>query len=163
MKIQKCANKNEILQKVFNNNIKTTVIKIVPPITFRKAHKNENGKTWKIEWCLLHLGMNDVSDGCLAKGEGTIEKISVFQVGVKFTTSVKSVRWNYEIHFSVVPLPVARPPLHFFLTFLGARPLCDNEYTCILFKFGREGSCRSGAYAINTFLAKDFKIFILEE
>lgn len=42
-------NKNEVLLKVFNKNIKTTVIKIVPLITFRKAHDNENEKTWKIE------------------------------------------------------------------------------------------------------------------
>ena len=110
----------------------------------------------------MHLWMDDVSDGCLAKGEQTVEKISVFQVGVKPTTSVKPVGWNSEI-FSVVPLPVARPPLHFLLTFSEARPLCDHEYTSILFKFGRERSFLSGAHASNSFLGKDFKIFILVE
>ena len=94
----------------------------------------------------MHVWMDDVNDGCLAKGEGAIEKISVFQKGVKPTTSVKTLGWNSEI-FSVVPLPVARPPVHFLLTFSGARPLYDHEYTSVLFKFGRESSFLSGTHA----------------
>ena len=44
----------------------------------------------------MHLWMND---GCLATGEGTTEKISEFQVGIKPTTSVMPVtkggiKWN---------------------------------------------------------------------
>ena len=53
--------------------------------------------------------MNDVSDGCLATGEGTPEKISEFHPsGV--TEVVGSIpTWNYEI-FSIVPPPVAKQP-----------------------------------------------------
>lgn len=108
MKIQKCPNKNEILLKVFNNNIKTTVMKIVPSITFRKAHDNENGKTWKIEWRILHLWMNDVSDGCLAKGEGNYWKD--FNVpGRSQTHDLRKVRpmelWNLSFQLFLYPLP----------------------------------------------------------
>ena len=53
--------------------------------------------------------MNDVSDGCLATGEGTTEKISEFHPsGVKEV--VGSIpTWNYEI-FSIVPSLFAKQP-----------------------------------------------------
>lgn len=38
-------------------------------------------------WRQMHSWMNDVSDGCLAMGEGTI-KISEFQVGIELKTDV---------------------------------------------------------------------------
>lgn len=104
----------------------------------------------------MHVWMDDVNDGCLAKDEGAIEKISAFQVGVKPTTSVKTLGWNSEI-FSVVPLPVARPLVHFLLTFSGARPLCDHEYTSICLNSGEK------AVFCLVHMPKDFKIFILVE
>ena len=42
----------------------------------------------------MHLWMNDVNDGCLVMGEGTIEKISELQVGIEPTTSVTLVGWS---------------------------------------------------------------------
>ena len=51
----------------------------------------------------------------------------------------------------------------YFFTFSGARLLCANEYTCILFKFRREGSCLASSNVSNSFLSKDFKIYILVE
>ena len=39
----------------------------------------------------MHPWMHDVSDGCLATGEGTAEKISEFQVGIEPTASVTLV------------------------------------------------------------------------
>ena len=38
--------------------------------------------------------------------------------------------------------------------------MCANEYTCILFKLGREGSCSASSYASSSFMAKDFKSYI---
>ena len=36
------------------------------------------------------------NDGCLAMGEGTTEKISEFQVGIKPRTSVMPARYSYR-------------------------------------------------------------------
>ena len=77
--VQKCTNKNKILLKIFNNNIKTTVNGYDQDCTspyVQKAHNNKNGKTGKMEWREMHLRMNDVSDSCLATGGETIEKVS---------------------------------------------------------------------------------------
>ncbi|XP_029195031.1 dual specificity protein phosphatase 23-like [Acropora millepora] len=43
------------------------------------AHLKGERDIWKMDWCRLHMRMNDVNDGCLAIDEGTSEKISEFQ------------------------------------------------------------------------------------
>ena len=50
-------------------------------------------------WRQMHSWMNDVSDGCLVMGEGTIEKISEFKVGIEPKTDVTPLakegkNWN---------------------------------------------------------------------
>ena len=50
-------------------------------------------------WHQMHSWMNNVSDGCLAMGEGTIEKISEFKVGIEPKTDVTPLakegkNWN---------------------------------------------------------------------
>ena len=51
---------------------------------------------WKMDWCRLHVRMNDVNDGCLAIDEGTSEKTSEFQVGLEPLTSVMLVGCSHH-------------------------------------------------------------------
>lgn len=61
--------------------------------------------------------MNDVSDACMAMGEGTIEKISEFKEGIEPKTDVmplakegkNGIKWNIDINKDTPKIYVEKP------------------------------------------------------